>query len=212
MGGFMGIGGASRDADRSRQLDAMGNLDSVFNWALPSGQAQVAKGGGNLDQATGYWRDLLSGGRADTAMRAAPAINATYAQSDALRREAEARGTSRTGGDTAFRAESGARASSSIDDIINAALTGGRETGAKGLASAGEFQTSSGLNLSGLGVGADRALMENATKSRVISNSINQGEWGKYMDMINFLSPWLMKIPGLGGGKSAGGNPIPGGT
>ena len=196
MGGFLGIGGSSAKTDRNSQLASQGNLNSVFNWALPQGQAATQQGmstltgaAQTLGPAQNYYQNLLTAGRTQTAANAAPAINATLAQADAARTQAGAFGTGRTGGATSAQAEAGSQTRASIDNTINQSMVQGRAAGAAGLqgvagaqAGIGQDMLSTASSLLGLGTQAEESVMGNATGSRNTSNDINQqtqSQWGE---------------------------------
>lgn len=195
MGGFAGIGGSSATTDRNTQLSAQSGLWNVFNWALPQGEKQQTTGASTLagslntlGPAQQYYQNLLSPGRAQATLNAAPAVNATLDQADAAKRQSGNFGTARTGGTAAANQNAGAQTQKSIDDIINANLFGGQQSGAQGLvgvsgaqAGVGEGQLANAASLLGLGQSSVGSIMNNATESRPISQKINQetaAEWG----------------------------------
>lgn len=159
MGGFFGFGKSGGEKESS------GQLNNVFNYALPTAKEGEAKGQGTLDTAMStlgpakdYWENLLHAGRTQATQNAAPAVNATLDQSDAARRQEAEMGTSRSGGTAAVNRESGATTTKSIDDIVTQALMGGRDSAAKGLvgsagteAGIGSAELQHALSLLGLG-------------------------------------------------------------
>lgn len=165
MGGFLGIGGSAAKTDRGAELGARQGLWNVFNYALPTGQTGQTTGTQALNTAMGtaapaasYWKSLLAPGRAQATANAAPAVNTALDQSDAVRRQAEAMGTGRTGGTAAAQREAGTTTTKNIDDIINQSLQTGRAAGAQGLtdvarvqAGVGSTELQNALNLLGLG-------------------------------------------------------------
>ena len=201
MGGYLGIGGSSAKTDRGTQLGAQGGLWNVFNYGLPTGQAQQAAGtstlgtaGSTLGQAQSYFSSLLKPGRTTAASLSAPATNAALAQNDASRGAAAELGTGRTGGTAAINRESGASTQKSIDDIINSTLQQGRQQGGAGLAQIGgeqtqlgEAQLSNALQLLGLSSNAVNAIMSNATDSRKTSYDINKDTQNQWFNAIGSL-------------------------
>lgn len=194
MGGFAGIGGSSATTDRNRQLSSTGNLNSIFNWSLPTGQSQEAAGSSTLSGALGtlqpaqqYFQGLLQPGRTQAGLNAAPAVNATLDSADATRKQSGNFGTSRSGGTAAANRESGTQTQSTIDNLINSNITGGQAAGAAGLqgisgAQAGIAgqQLGNAQNLLGLGATAETNIMNSSITSRVNSQNINQetkSEW-----------------------------------
>ncbi len=198
MGGFAGIGGSSAKTDRNTQLSAQQGLWSVFNWALPTGQQQQSAGTGTLANASSsagtasqYFQNLLSPGRTQATLNAAPAVNASLDASDAARKQAGAFGTGRGGGTAAANANAGAGTRSTIDNIINSNITGGQQAGAQGelgVAGAqtaiGGAQLSNAQSLLGLGTSADTNILNNATTSRVNSQAINQETAAQWESII----------------------------
>jgi hypothetical protein len=180
MGGFLGIGGSSANTDRATQLAGQQGLWSVFNYGLPTGQAQQAAGQGSLAQASSslgpaqqYFQGLLQPGRTQAQLNAAPAINSTLDSADAARKQSANFGTSRSGGTAAINREAGVSTQSTIDNLINSNLIGGQQAGAQGLlgvsgaqAGIGATQLSNAANLLGLGTNAITSLTNNATQSK----------------------------------------------
>lgn len=150
----MGIGGSSSKTDRSVQLQSFGNLNNLFNWALPtakgaasSGQNIVGSGVSSLNTAGGYFKKLLSGSRSDLMQAEAPAINAARSGEDASKRQLGAMGTARGGGVSA--------SSQTLDDrtrgAIDNALFGVRSQAAGGLAKVGAETGQLGIQELGAG-------------------------------------------------------------
>jgi len=145
MGGFMGFGQSGQERQSNQ------NLNNVFNYGLDTSKEQLSRGsksmddaGRSYDAAADFFKGLISGGRTDTALRSAPAINAAKAQTDTAKREAAEMGTGRTGGDTAVNAEVNQNTAASIDDMLNQMLFGGQMAGASGLMSTGAGKASAG--------------------------------------------------------------------
>ncbi len=188
MGGFLGIGGSSAKTDRGNQLAATQGEWNIFNYGMPTGQAQQATGSNVLgsslqpvNEAQDYFSNLLKAGRTDTAMRSAPAVNAALAGGDAQRMQNAEFGTGRSGGTAAANANAGAATTGNIDNIINTNLVQGQAQGAAGLNQAGALKAGIGsdflanaLQLLGLGAHANDQILSNATQSRPISYQIGQ--------------------------------------
>src|ERR1035441_3607767 len=196
MGGILGIGGSSAKTDRSTQLSGQSGLWNIFSQGLGMAGPQAAAGTsdtsaarGNLGTAEQYFKGLMTAGRTETAQNAAPAINATMAQSDAARSAAGNFGTGRTGGTAAVNREAGTTTASTIDNIINQNQIQGKQQGAQGLeyiaemrAAMGEWATRNALASLGLSSQAVDEIMQNATQSRPTSQAINQQtqqQWGQ---------------------------------
>ena len=183
-----GIGGSSAKTDRSAQLAAQQGLWSTYNTGLgissaseASGTSDLSSARSSLGTADAYWKSLLSAGRTQTAANSAPAINSVIAQNDATRNAAGTFGTGRTGGTAALNREATTQTGSTIDNIVNQNLIGGRTAGAHGEQQVAAGETAIGsteLNqaLQALGIGSNAvgSIMDNATKSRPISQQINQ--------------------------------------
>lgn len=163
-GGVLGIGG--NGPDKQKEAAAQGSLTNVFNYGMDSGKGGQAEGSKDLTQAKDYWHNLLSAGRTETATNSAPAVNSAIAGNDARREQRAQFGTGRTGGASAVDAESGADAQAKIDAIVNSNLVGGREAGAKGLATAGGTELQNALALLGLGTDAQGKVLASAQADR----------------------------------------------
>jgi len=190
MGGFLGIGGSSAKTDRATQLAAQQSEWNILNSGLATGTAQEQTGQQNLGDASQYFRNLLQGGRTQTAQLAEPSIKAATGQADAARTQQAEMGTSRTGGAAAADASASTATRSKIDDIINSTLMGGREEGAKGLTQIGGIDLNNAIAQLGLGQDAASGIMQNATQSRALSNQINlqtQEQWGQLAGTIALL-------------------------
>lgn len=183
MGGFLGFGTpGSVTTDRNQQLKAQGNLNNVFNYALPQSQGQQQAGQGALGEAQNYYSQILNAGRQQTAQMAAPAINAQVAQGDTATRQAGAQGTNRTGGATNAQAERQATQQGTIDNLLNSQMAQQKQQGAQGLAQTGGTQLANAASLLGLGAGTQQAVMSDADQSRKTSEQIakeGQGELGQ---------------------------------
>lgn len=156
------------------------NLNNLFNFALPESQKQQSAGSRNLGTAGDFFSKLLTAGRADTAQRSAPAVDAALAQSDAARRREATAGTGRTGGTAELNREAGANTNATIDQIINNNLVGGQTTAAAGLESVGGTQTSNAGQLLGLAESGQTsalgdAIAKEGSQSGVFGGLLNTG-------------------------------------
>jgi hypothetical protein len=210
VGGFLGIGGSSAKTDRSQQLAQQGNLSSIFNWALPTGEAAAGQGLGaetsalsSLGNVQSYWNNIMGGGRAQVAQASAPAINAELAQSSAARASQSTFGTGRTGGGTAANVGAGTGSKGAIDTILNQtkqAAPGQAAQTATQTASVGSNILQSAAQLLGLSEDATKAIMQNATESRKTSYDINRQTQGDWLNAIGQLLMAPSEISGAGGG------------
>lgn len=152
MGGFLGF-------QSGGEKQAEGNLQNVFNYGMQQGKAGQTTGQGSLDKASQYWSDILKPGRTVATQNAAPAVNAATDQADAQRKEAGTVGTGRTGGAVALQREAATTTHKTIDDIINANMTGGRKDAAGALAAIGAQEEGNAAQLLGLGTGAESSVL-----------------------------------------------------
>ena len=189
MGGFLGVGGNSANTDRSNQLQDNQNIfNQILGFTQPQGESSLTSGSGTLNQAKGalaapqaYWQGVLAPGRTAAATNAAPATNAVQQQTDAVRNQEAAQGTSRGGGTASQNREASSTADQNIDNIINQNMMGGRQAAATGLTQAtgteagiGATQERTGEDLTSLAQAGNVDLLNNATSSRPISEQINQ--------------------------------------
>lgn len=107
------------------QLQSFGNLNNVFNWALPfaqglgtSGQNVTNAGVGDLSQAGNYYKKLLSGNRSDLFQAEAPAVNSAIGAGDASKRNLGASGTARGGGVSASNQQIDDKTRATIDNLL----------------------------------------------------------------------------------------------
>lgn len=138
------------------------NLNNLFSFALPESEKQQAAGSRSLSTAGDFFSRLLTAGRADTAQRSAPAVNAALAQSDAARRREATAGTGRTGGTAELNREAGANTNATIDQIINNNLVGGQTAGAEGLARVGSEEFGNAGQLLGIGSSGQASALADA--------------------------------------------------
>ena len=155
---------ALRQTDRANELSGLQSQWNVFGQGLnlenqtnATGQQLQTGGQQNLNDASAYWKNLLTAGRTQTAQNAAPAIDAAVAGSNAQRTEGAQFGSGRSGGTASGNQTAATTTQSNIDNIINENLVGGKATAAKGLESIGGGEVSAGSNsineaLSALGV------------------------------------------------------------
>jgi hypothetical protein len=177
-------------------LSAQQGLWSVYNQGLGLGTTGAATGTADINTAKAglgtaeqYWQNLLTRGRTQTMADSAPSINAAISQGSTTRNTQGAFGTGRTGGTVAANDEAGTATGSTIDNIINQNLVGGRAQGAQGVqqvateqANIGTSEMAQALQAMGLSADAVQAIMSNATQSRPISNEMNlqtQEQWGQ---------------------------------
>lgn len=149
--GFLGIGGSGSKTDRGQNLGATQGAWNLFNYGLPTGEAQQTAGAASLKQASSslqpaseYWNRLLTGGRTDYASLSAPAINSTLAAADATKNQAAQFGSGRSGGTVAAQRDAGTATEKQIDDTLNQNMTAGRAAGAQGVTQVAGAQTTIG--------------------------------------------------------------------
>jgi hypothetical protein len=149
------IGGSSAKRDRSEVLDAYGDLGNVFNFALPAGKAAFTTGQqgyqagqGDLSTASGYLKQLTTGGPASTNAAIAPERAQVLSANDAAKRQLAASGTARGGGTAGVNQARDAATQGKIDE----ALFGLRPAAAGELAKVGSAEGQLGLGETGLGL------------------------------------------------------------
>lgn len=162
--GFLGIGGSAATTDRANELSGLQSQWSIYQQGLDlnkqqntTGQAQQKQGTQNLTNATDYWNRLLTAGRTDTAKQAAPAVDATLAQSNAATTQGAQFGSGRSGGTSADNQQRQTQTQGKIDDIINQNLVGGKTAAAQELTGIGGTELAAGSTsinqaLSALGI------------------------------------------------------------
>jgi hypothetical protein len=162
--GFLGIGGSAATTDRANELSGLQSQWNVFGQGLnltgqqnTTGQAQQKQGTQNLNNASDYWTKLLSAGRTSTAESAAPAVDAALAQKNANTTQGAQFGSGRSGGTAGGNQQADTAAQSSIDNIINQNLVGGKKDAAAGLTQIGGTELAAGSTsinqaLSALGI------------------------------------------------------------
>jgi hypothetical protein len=170
LGGFLGIGGSSAKTDRKTELKGFGQLDNVFNFALPSAKSSFGKGQESLGKAGDYWSKLLSGNRPAMEQAVAPETNAVRAGADASKRNLDASGTARGGGVSAVNQQRETDTMAKIDNL----LFGVRPEAAKETAKIGAAELATASNMLGMAENTAGTTTEEARLSRVDSQKINQ--------------------------------------
>lgn len=168
--------------DKKREYGAQDKLENVFSYGMDAGKGGQVEGSKDLSQSKDYWSKLLGAGRTETATNSAPAVNSVIAGTDARRDQAAQFGTGRSGGTAAVSAESGADAQGKVDQIINSNLVGGREAGAKGLATAGNTELQNALALMGLGTDAQAKVLASAQADRAGVRDAQTQIWSKVIE------------------------------
>lgn len=181
---FSLFGGSGAKTDRKNQLAGFGDLNNVFNFALPNAEAGYTAGQQTQKSALGqlagpaqYYQSLLSGNRAATESAVAPVANAANAQADAQKKQIANSGTARGGGVNAVGQQIETGKNAAVDNAINQAKSGAA-AGATGVAGAtskvGDSQLSAALNLLGIGEKAASSLTSLAGNSRALSDDLHQ--------------------------------------
>jgi hypothetical protein len=154
MSGFLGIG-------RSGAEDtAVGKLDNVFNYGLPTAQASQGSGTSALGDAGAYFGRLLRAGRQDTMQQSAPVVNAVLDQGDARRREQSVAGTGRTGGTAELNRQAGAFQDANIDTALNKTMVEGKNQAAEGEAGVGQNFLQNAAQMLGLATSAEQPVLK----------------------------------------------------
>lgn len=170
MSGFLGLGA------NPGEKQASGNLHNIFNVGLTGFQGDEAAGKSSLDtakstfsDAAAYFKNLLTPGRTQATINAAPAVNAATDAADATRRQEAAMGTGRGGGTAAVNREQSTSTAKTTDDIINQSLGMGRSTAATALpaiasgeGSIGSSELTHAAQLLGLGAGSEGMVLNDA--------------------------------------------------
>lgn len=164
MSGFLGIGG--NGPDKQKESAAQSSLTNVFNYGLGTGSGQQTKGQTDINYAQDYWKKLLAPGRTQTALDAAPAVNAAVAGGDAARAQQAQFGTGRSGGTAAGNQQAQAKTQSDIDSLINENMGAGKKQAAAGLAATGGTELQNALALLGIGTDAEGKVLGSAQADR----------------------------------------------
>jgi hypothetical protein len=180
---FSLFSGSGAKTDRKNQLAGFGDLNNVFNFALPNAEAGYTAGQATqkdalsqLSSPAKYYSDLLSGNRQQTLSAVAPTVNAANAGADAQKKQIANSGTARGGGVNAVGQQIDTNKNAAVDTAVNQAKQGAA-AGATQVAGAtskvGDSQLSAALNLLGIGTGAAKSLTSLAGDSRAESNDLH---------------------------------------
>jgi hypothetical protein len=179
IGGLFKRGGGSNASQATQNsLAGQKNLQDVFNYANPTGQAgynagnatttgglaTTAQGASTLASPLNYWQKIASGNRPAVMQAVQPETNALQQQGDAARRQAVASGTARGGGLAGPMEEQKTGQMSQIDNLLAsvraaapAAISDiGKTQAGIGLSTAqiGQDQVAKALQMLGLGTSA----------------------------------------------------------
>jgi hypothetical protein len=211
---FSLFSGSGAKTDRKNQLAGYGDLNNVFNFALPNAKAGYNAGTdtqksalSQLSSPAKYYSDLLSGDRSTTLQAVAPTVNAANAQTDAQKRQLAANGTSRGGGTNATSQQLDTAKMASIDN----AITGAKEGAAVGAtrvagetSKIGDSQTNAALSLLGIGTTAAKDLTSLAGDSRMTSDALHN-ERAQQTSVAAATALDFLMMAGGGGEDSGGG-------
>jgi hypothetical protein len=206
---FSLFSGSGANTDRKNQLAGFGDLNNVFNFALPNaeagynaGQATQKSALSQLSSPAQYYQSLLSGNRQATQQAVAPVASAANAQADAQKKQIANSGTARGGGVNAVGQQVETNKNATVDTAINQAKQGAA-AGATSVAGAtskvGDSQLSAALNLLGIGDKAATSLTSLAGDSRAESNDLHNQKAQQAATIVTQLLS-LGLIPGGGGG------------
>ena len=170
MGGILGIGGSASKTDRQHQLQGYGDLQNVFNYGIPAGQAGQQQGQSDLGDASNFWQKILGGDRSAISAALSPEISSITSQNDQNRKQQAAMGTARGGGTNAQNQQQQQVEQGQITNLIN----GARPQAAQQVQGIGTTELSNSQNLLGLGTGAASNLTGDATKSYETSADMNE--------------------------------------
>ncbi len=186
MGGFLGIGGSGSSTDRGQNLGATQGAWNIYNAGLPTGQAQQTAGQqtlqtaqANLQPASQYWQNLLTGGRTQYAGMAAPQINSTLAGADATRNQAAQFGSGRSGGAVSQQRDAATQTQSQIDNTLNQNIVQGRQAGAQGATQVAAADTAIG------GVQLQNALAQLGLSQSAIEDIMKNSSTNYQFDTTN---------------------------
>lgn len=160
MGGILGIGGSAAKTDRKDILQSQGNLNNVFNYALPTGEKATS-------DANSYNSKILNGDRSSITQAMAPEVNSITGQADQAKKQEANMGTSRGGGTNAAHQQTQQKEEGAVTDMI-----------AKARPAAAANEANIGSNLLGLGENAAGAEGQVAADSYKTS-SANASDEGK---------------------------------
>lgn len=175
MSGLFGSHGSVK-TDRTNQLQSFSDLQNVFNFALPTAQAEQKKGDATLDSAlsslglsSDYFKKILSGNRAEVAQAVSPTTNAITARSDAEKRNLSASGTARGGGVAGENQQVQDKTNAAVDTTIAQARPDAAKANAdiaSKVAGIGDSRLSAALNALGIGSSAAGTLGKLATDAK----------------------------------------------
>lgn len=201
---FSLFSGSGAKTDRKNQLAGYGDLNNVFNFALPNAEAGFKAGSetqksalSQLSSPEKYYSDLLSGDRSQTLSAVAPTVNAVNAQSDAQKKQIANTGTGRGGGVNAVGQELETNKAGAIDTAVSGAKAGAAQ-GATRVAGEtskiGDSQLSSALNLLGMGERSATALTALAGDSRMTSDALHNEKAQQAATTVSALLDFGMAI------------------
>lgn len=183
MSGLFGSHGSVK-TDRNAQLASFSDLSNVFNFALPTAQAEQKAGDATLDSAlsslglsSDYFKKILSGNRADVAQAVAPTTNAITERSDAEKRNAVASGTARGGGVAGENQQIQDKTNAAVDKTIAEARPDAARSNAdiaSKVAGIGSERLSAALSALGIGTNAASSLGQIATGAKRDDNASQQ--------------------------------------
>lgn len=185
MGGIISgigslFGGSSAKTDRKLQLQGYGDLQNLFNFALPTAKSGIMAGEDLLGKAGDYYSKIL-GGRQAATEAAAPVANAAAAQTDAAKRAIASSGTARGGGVNAVTQTLEDRKRAQVDQAIQQARGGA----AAGAAKVGSTMTAQAQNLLGLGESTATNLTSIAAGSRATSAQLHRQAVADAGNLVN---------------------------
>jgi hypothetical protein len=170
-------GGSSAKTDRKETLKSYGELDSVYSTLSDLAPKLTAEGGTNtkrglqdIDKASKYFSDIMSGDPSKVLAASAPEVNAVVGAGDAAKREQASMGTARGGGVAGENQKIADRNRAATGTIIAEK----RGEGARGVAETGREEAGIGLSQTGLGLGAEESAGSVAGTSGSLSSSNRQ--------------------------------------
>lgn len=177
------FGGSSAKTDRKLELQGLGNLNNVFNFAMPQAEASTSAASSSLGNAAQYYNTLLSGNRAATLQAVAPTVNAANTQTDAAKRQLAGSGTARGGGVNAVTQTFEDQKRANIDNAINQAKAGA----AGGATAVGGTLASQANQLLGIGSNAATNMADIAANSRRTSQQLHNDAFASAGDLAGRL-------------------------
>lgn len=131
------FGGTASSTDRSQELNQWGNLSDIAGFGKKKGES-------NINQASTFYSDILSGDPTKQAAAIAPETATIEGQAEQQKKTSSEFGN-RSGGTNATNQMIDTNAKSSVNDLINKLLT----TSASSLTSIGENELSLGETAAG---------------------------------------------------------------